>query len=100
MPFKPGKSGNPGGRPKGIGNKSTEKLREAVKKLLEDNINNIVDDLKELDPKQRLDTWVKLLEFALPKLQRVESTNTIDLSNLSDSDVDELIEKVISHSDE
>ena len=42
---------------------------------------NIEDDLVLLSAKERIDTWLKLLEFALPKLQRTELSNTFDMQN-------------------
>lgn len=66
--FQPGE----GGRPKGAKNKATTTLRANVQKLLEDNYEQIVNDLQKLDPKSRADLWCKLLEYALPKLNRTE----------------------------
>lgn len=71
MSFKEGnKHGR--GRPKGSGNKDTKKLRERITDLLDMNWGSIQDDLKELKPKERVDAYIKLLEYALPKLQRTE----------------------------
>ena len=66
--FQPGS----GGRPPGSKNKASQHLREAVGKLLHENYELVAQDLKKLDPKSRADLWVKLLEFALPKLSRTE----------------------------
>ena len=71
--FKPGTSGNPKGRPKGAGNKEAQVLRDKVKDLLEDNFDTIVDDLKALEPKDRVSAYLKLLEFSLPKLKSIEA---------------------------
>lgn len=68
--FQPGH----GGRPKGASNKVTTSLRANVQKLLEDNFEQVTQDLKKLSPKERADLWCKLLEFALPKLNRTEIT--------------------------
>ena len=66
--FLPGNSG----KPKGAKNKSSESLRRKVHQLLEDNYEQLVTDLQKLDPKSRADLWCKLLEYALPKLNRTE----------------------------
>lgn len=78
---------------KGVQNKSTTALRESVQALLDDNYQQIVKDLKNLMPKERVDAWVKLLEYALPKLQRSEMS--IDISKLSDEEVDRLLERAM-----
>lgn len=69
------------GRPKGTPNKVTQEFRETVKKLLDDNAENVsiwltqvacgTDDSKP-DPKGALDMLAKLAEFASPKLARTE----------------------------
>ena len=71
--FKPGTSGNPKGRPKGAGNKGVQILRDKVKDLLEDNFDTIADDLKALEPKDRVSAYIKLMDFALPKLKAIEA---------------------------
>lgn len=93
MAFQKGKSGNPGGRKKGSKNKATKTLRERVSQLLDNNFEQVVEDMKSLDAKQRVDTWVKLLEYVMPKLQRSEQV--IDVSKMSDEDIDRMLEKII-----
>lgn len=71
--FKPGESGNPKGRPKGRTNKDVKELRERVKMLLDSTFDRIIEDLEHLEPKDRVNAYFKLLEFALPKLKAVEA---------------------------
>ena len=59
-----------GGRKKGTPNKDTRKLRERVDALLDDNWDEVLEDLQELSPKERVDAYLKLLEYSLPKLSR------------------------------
>jgi len=64
-----------GGSRKGRPNKDTKEFRETVRKLLEDNAENVALWLAEVaakDPDKALDKLVKLAEFAAPKLGRVE----------------------------
>lgn len=71
------------GRPKGSVNKVTQEFRETVRKLLEDNSENVGRWLLQVaegdgsengraDPGKALDLLAKLAEFAAPKLGRVE----------------------------
>jgi hypothetical protein len=57
-----------GGREKGVGNKSTEQLREMVGKLMEDNVERIQTDIDSLEPKDRVKALIDLMRFALPIL--------------------------------
>lgn len=67
-----------GGRKKGTPNKETKELRERISALLESEWETILRDLKTLTPKERIDTYTKLLEYSLPKLSRAENTHEIE----------------------
>lgn len=63
-----------GGRGKGTPNKSTARVREAVSRIADNNIESVQKWLEDIeDPKQRLDLFIRLLEYHIPKLARVES---------------------------
>lgn len=75
-------AGNPG-RPKGSPNKVNQEFRETVRKLLEDNSENVARWLALVaegdgtekgrpDPGRALEIIARLAEFAAPKLGRVE----------------------------
>lgn len=72
MAFKPGESGNPMGRPAGAGNKTTQQIRSIFQELLSNEIEAVRDILPTLPPERRIDTVLKMAEFILPKLQRIE----------------------------
>lgn len=71
--YKTGESGNPKGRPKGRTNKDVKELRERVKMLLDSTFDRVIEDLEQLEPKDRVNAYFKLLEFALPKLKAIEA---------------------------
>ena len=52
---------------KGKPNRTTSELREMIMALLERNVTQIQKDLEALEPKERVNAWLKLLEFQLPK---------------------------------
>lgn len=69
------------GKPKGAVNKTTNKIREAFTKLVEDNLDNMtlwLADIAADDPKAALDLINKLAEYTTPKLARVENTHELD----------------------
>ena len=61
-----------GGRRKGIPNKDTGELREKINLLLDSRWETMLRDIDRLTPKDRVDVVVRLLEYALPKLNRTE----------------------------
>ena len=90
MPFIKGKSGNPNGRPKGATNNNIKDLRERIKLLLDSQFEQIITDLNNLEPKDRINAYVRLIEYVLPKLQRTEYTEQgTSLEALISLDVDE-----------
>lgn len=62
-----------GGRTKGTPNRDTKELRKRINDLIDNNFDSIQTDLDQLEPKERLDFLIKLFEYGLPKLQRVEN---------------------------
>ncbi len=98
MPFKKGESGNPNGRIKGTPNVITKDLRERVRELLESQFEQVAADLASLEPKDRVNTWLKMSEFVLPKLQRTETV--FDLSKLTEEQVDALFSRALEKANE
>jgi len=94
MPFKKGKSGNPDGRPRGIKNKATSELRDRIKILMESEMDNLEATLKDLPAKERIDAFLKLAEFILPKLQRSEVRNLTSLEELLDMSREERLQRI------
>ena len=69
------------GKPKGAVNKTSNKIREAFQKLIEDNLENMTTWLTKVaadDPKAALDILTKLGEYTTPKLARVENKHEVD----------------------
>lgn len=56
-----------GGRKKGTLNKQTTKIKEVVHSLLANNIDQLQNDLDLLEPKDRINAILKLLDYAIPK---------------------------------
>lgn len=72
-----------GGRPKGSKNKATSELRQIIQDFLDSNINKLQNDFDSLEPKERIDTIIKLMDFALPKLQRSTIDHTVNKDEIT-----------------
>lgn len=55
-----------GGRTLGTPNKTTKELRELISYAIDQNIEQLVDDLRNLPTKERIECMVKLLRFIVP----------------------------------
>lgn len=78
MGFKKGQSGNPSGRPTGSGNKDKQLLRERITDFLENNFDEIVKDIEQLKPRERIRAYLDLLSFGLPKLSTERFEQQVD----------------------
>ena len=78
-----GKTNNPNGRPKGVPNKTTTDLRQWINNFIDDNREQIQNDWKELDPKERILLFEKFLKYILPTLQATTVTGEIGIAEIS-----------------
>ncbi|MBI3141463.1 MAG: hypothetical protein HYZ16_01405 [Bacteroidetes bacterium] len=61
-----------GGRQIGTPNRVTKELRVALKDALYNELENLGGYLAGLEPRDRLEIIVKLLPYALPKVEQVD----------------------------
>ncbi|NID11550.1 hypothetical protein [Fibrivirga algicola] len=81
-----------GGRTVGTPNKITGNLKSRIATLMDERFDNIAYDLQILEPKDRIAAYLKLMEYVVPK-QREQK---IDMSTLSDEQIDDLLEKALT----
>ena len=70
--FKPGISGNPGGRPKGAINKSAKIIRDFLADVMMDNLPRLQEDLDKMKPFQRWTILKTLSDKFLPTLTHTD----------------------------
>lgn len=61
-----------GGRTIGSTNKVTADLRNMVKNIVEENMEQIRQDIATLTPRERVAVIEKLMQYVIPKIQSVE----------------------------
>lgn len=81
-----------GGRKKGTPNKATNTMRTWLNGLIESNRHQIEDDIKALEPKDRLMILERFMQYTTPKMQSVKTD--INLNNLTDEQLDTIISKI------
>jgi hypothetical protein len=70
--------GLPGpGRPKGLPNRATQAVREAIARMAEENAENFnlwLSQVAATSPEKACDIYLKAIEYHIPKLARTEHT--------------------------
>jgi hypothetical protein len=62
-----------GGRKPGVANKATRDVREAIALLAQETCDDVRVWLISIeDPAKRLDLWLRMIEYHIPKLGRTE----------------------------
>jgi len=64
-----------GGRTIGTPNKTQKQIREYYQLLIEENLELISNDLKQLRPEQRLKFLIELSKYVIPQLKSMELIN-------------------------
>jgi len=80
MPFKPGNKLSKG-RPRGAINRSTEMAKLTLARIADEGLDNLKKDLqkiREKDPVRAAELYLKILEYIIPKQQRVEVKGEIE----------------------
>jgi len=83
---------------------ANERLRVAICELTDANIANVqvwIDKISTEDPAKALDIILRMLEFSVPKLSRVESQVSVNpgANSLGDLTIRDLQEIVTAHRD-
>lgn len=81
-----------GGRQKGTLNRNTKDLRQWITAFIAANTEQIESDWQQLEPKERIQMFEKLLKYTLPTLQATSST--IDFENMSEEQLDVIINEL------
>jgi hypothetical protein len=67
-----------GGRVAGTPNKVTSELRKSLKSIIATELDALPVTLSELSPKERLELLIKLLPFAMPKVNHINGNYDAD----------------------
>lgn len=90
--------GRLGGRQKGTPNKITASVKEWLSTLIDKNRKQIEKDIKQLEPKERLQMLEKLMQYVVPKQQAVSAT--VEIDKLSDEQLDRMIYEITKEVDD
>jgi hypothetical protein len=69
-----------GARTAGTPNKITTEIKANIAALVDDNFEQFSNDLKQLSPEKRVISYLKLLEFVLPRQREIAQTIESDVN--------------------
>ena len=71
--------GNPG-RPKGVADKVTRRIKESIVNFLDNNVDQIQESFDKLKPLEKLQFVTAIMPYVVPKMQSIQSENNHKLS--------------------
>lgn len=82
-----------GGRKKGTPNKTTKEIKEAFEMIVDNNLSNIDEWIKNIaddNPEKAINIILKFAEYVLPKLNKTEYIETKDdeYVNMTDDELE------------
>jgi len=84
--------GRMGGRQKGTPNKVTSTVKEWLAQLIDKNRRQMERDIKDLEPKDRLQVLERLMQYVVPKQQAVQAE--VDFNKMTDEQLDTLVSEL------
>ena len=86
-----------GGRQKGTPNRTTAQIKTMIVAFIDTNIDQLQKDFNQLDPRDRLAFFEKVLKYVIP----TQTANEININALTDDELtrltDDLIAKLDTH---
>ena len=70
-----------GGRKQGTPNKINNDIKEVINEFISNNISDIQNVYSGLEPKEKMQYLIKLLDYSIPKLKAIEVENTSSINN-------------------
>jgi hypothetical protein len=73
MPFEKGDERiNRSGRPEGAKNRVNDEIRTRINEYLSENFDEVLNDLKTMEARERVRFYIELLQYSVPKLKAME----------------------------
>jgi hypothetical protein len=86
---------NPVGKPKESTAKMNSSISNKIGNFIDDNFEAFIEDVHQLEPKDRVKAFMELLQYSTPKFQ----AQAIRIENLSDELLDYLINTITNENE-
>ena len=85
-----------GGRKAGTPNRTTADIKTRIAALIDDQFETVQAKLSELDAKEHVTAYIKLLEFILPKQRENKVDVAAKMGAMSDEQLNQLIDQILN----